>query len=87
MWTSPDSKADDHRRRIGAVVDELDAVEIDLAAPPLAVLAALVDHLLADIVGDELERPGADRVLDEVGARLVEVAVHDQRRIVGTGSG
>ena len=72
----------DHRRRIGAVVDEFDAVEDDLAAPPRAVLAALVDHLLADIVGDEFERAGADRILDEVVARLVEGPVDDQARIV-----
>jgi hypothetical protein len=57
----------DHRRGIGAVVDELDAVEIDLAAPPVAaILAALEFGPVADLVIDQLERTGADRVADEI---------------------
>ena len=72
----------DHGRRIGAVVDEFDAVEIDVAVPPLVVFAALVHDLLADIVGDELERAGADRAGFEVAALLVEGLVHDQAGIV-----
>ncbi len=73
----------DGRRRVGAVIDELGPVEISLAAPPFAVLAALVDDLGADVVGNQLERAGADRVLGEVGAGLVEGAVHDQAGIIG----
>ena len=68
---------------VGAVVDELDTVERRFATPPFAVLAALDDRLLADVVGHQLESSGTDRLLDRVGAILVEVAMHDQRRIVG----
>src|SRR5690606_34682562 len=70
-------------RGIGAVVDELDTVEIGIATPPLAVLAPLEDNPVADLVGDELERAGADRIADPVRAGLVEAAMHDERRIVG----
>jgi hypothetical protein len=62
----------DHRCRIGAVVDELDAIEIDLAIPPFAVLAAAELGAVADLVVDEFERTGADRVGNEARATLVE---------------
>ena len=72
----------DGRGNVGAVVDELDAVEIGIAAPPLAVDAALEGGFLADLERDELERARSDRVLDEVLAVLFEIAVDDQPRII-----
>ena len=45
MSISPDSKALTVALEVGAVVDELDAIEQRFAAPPLAVLAPLDDRL------------------------------------------
>ena len=72
----------DGRRNVGAVIDELDAVEIGFAAPPLAVRSALESGFLADLEGNEFERGSADRMLDQILAIFVEIAVNDQARIV-----
>src|SRR5690606_15956229 len=69
--------------RIGAVVDELDTVEIGFTAPPLAVLATLVDNAAANFIGDEIEGASTDRAFHKVCASLIECRMHDERRIVG----
>src|SRR5262249_1008424 len=64
-------------RNVGPVVDKLDAVEVDVASPPFSVGSPLEGGLLADLVGNQLEWPGADRMLDEILPRLVEAAMDD----------
>ena len=76
-------KGVDLGRRIGAVVDELDAVEVGIPTPPLALLAPLEDDAVAHVVGNEIEGAGADRVLHPVRACLVEGRVNDQGGVVG----
>src|SRR3546814_9608526 len=67
----------DRRRVVLAGVDVADLVEIDLTAPvglaAPAQRAALAHHELG-----ELEGAGADRVLGEVAAVLLEVAMHER---------
>jgi hypothetical protein len=71
----------DLRRRVGAEIDPLDGVERRRAAPP-----ALAAHHAGEGAGlQRFERKGAeaDRVGREVAALRVEVAMHDQGRIIG----
>ena len=65
-------------RGFGTVVDEFDTIEISFPVPPFSVLAPNHRGIRADVLLDELEWSGADRIL---GARwrLVERGVYDQR--------
>jgi hypothetical protein len=67
-------------RAVLAQVDVVDLVQVGRLAP--VVVPAAQDRLAADLEIGQLEGPGADRVLGQIAALLVEAAVHDRGRVV-----
>ena len=72
----------DEGRAVRTEIDEFSTIEMDVTAPPAAVLAALDLGAVADLDRDQLEGPGSHGRLGQIAFGPEIPVMHDQTGVI-----